>query len=122
MAPDYEPLPFYTSEAEEEMDLATWLREASSTRPAGEVADIGILQGAPAEFVGADDGFDTLVQAVADTGTGDDGANTVAIDDEEGTASAGKSPPDSRARAAADIRSGPPPAIERNGFLCRRSR
>ena len=32
-APDYEPLPFYTSEAEEEMDLATWLREASSTRP-----------------------------------------------------------------------------------------
>ena len=27
-APDYEPLPFYTSEAEEEMDLATWLREA----------------------------------------------------------------------------------------------
>ena len=46
-APDYEPLPFYTSEAEEEMDLATWLREASSTRPAGEVADIGILQGAP---------------------------------------------------------------------------
>ena len=35
-APDYEPLPFYTSEAEEEMDLATWLREASSSRPAGE--------------------------------------------------------------------------------------
>ena len=31
-APDYEPLPFYTSEAEEEMDLATWLREASSSR------------------------------------------------------------------------------------------
>ena len=44
-APDYEPLPFYTSEAEEEMDLATWLREASSSRPAGEVADIGILAG-----------------------------------------------------------------------------
>ncbi len=30
VAPDYEPLPFYTSEAEEEMDLATWLREAST--------------------------------------------------------------------------------------------
>jgi DNA-directed RNA polymerase subunit beta' len=42
-APDYEPLPFYTSEAEEEMDLATWLREASSSRPAGDVADLGIL-------------------------------------------------------------------------------
>ena len=33
-APEYEPLPFYTSEVEEEMDLATWLREASSTRQA----------------------------------------------------------------------------------------
>ena len=32
IAPDYEPLPFYTSEAEEEMDLATWLREASTPR------------------------------------------------------------------------------------------
>ena len=30
-APEYEPLPFYTSEVEEEMDLATWLREASSS-------------------------------------------------------------------------------------------
>ena len=34
IAPDYEPLPFYTSEAEEEMDLATWLREASTPRGA----------------------------------------------------------------------------------------
>ena len=33
-APEYEPLPFYTSEVEEEMDLATWLREASSSRAA----------------------------------------------------------------------------------------
>ena len=33
-APEYEPLPFYTSEVEEEMDLATWLREASSNRQA----------------------------------------------------------------------------------------
>ena len=43
IAPDYEPLPFYTSEAEEEMDLATWLREASTPRTAepelGAVAD-----------------------------------------------------------------------------------
>ena len=42
-APDYEPLPFYTSEAEEEMDLATWLREASSSRAAE--TDLGILAG-----------------------------------------------------------------------------
>jgi DNA-directed RNA polymerase subunit beta' len=42
-APEYEPLPFYTSEAEDEMDLATWLREASSTRQAE--TDLGILAG-----------------------------------------------------------------------------
>ena len=42
-APDYEPLPFYTSEVEEEMDLATWLREASSSRQSD--TDIGILAG-----------------------------------------------------------------------------
>ena len=38
-APEYEPLPFYTSEVEEEMDLATWLREASSTRRRGRRRD-----------------------------------------------------------------------------------
>src|SRR5262249_30995959 len=37
-APEYEPLPFYTSEVEEEMDLATWLREASSSRGADDEA------------------------------------------------------------------------------------
>jgi DNA-directed RNA polymerase subunit beta' len=41
VAPDYEPLPFYTSEAEEEMDLATWLREASTPRETA--PDFGIL-------------------------------------------------------------------------------
>ena len=39
-APDYEPLPFYTSESEDEMDLATWLREASSTKQADADAPI----------------------------------------------------------------------------------
>jgi DNA-directed RNA polymerase subunit beta' len=55
-APDYEPLPFYTSEDEGEMDLATWLREASS-RQGGEDAepDLSILQG-PDEFP-ANNGF-----------------------------------------------------------------
>jgi DNA-directed RNA polymerase subunit beta' len=43
-APDYEPLPFYTSEAEDEMDLATWLREASSRQAPGEEPDLSILQ------------------------------------------------------------------------------
>ncbi len=49
-APDYDPLPFYTSEAEEEMDLATWLREASSPRAEPE---LGILAGADDGFEGA---------------------------------------------------------------------
>ena len=40
VAPDYEPLPFYTSEAEEEMDLATWLREASTPRAAEPEFDV----------------------------------------------------------------------------------
>jgi DNA-directed RNA polymerase subunit beta' len=40
-APEYEPLPFYTSEVEEEMDLATWLREASTNRQAE--ADLGAM-------------------------------------------------------------------------------
>jgi DNA-directed RNA polymerase subunit beta' len=42
-APEYEPLPFYTSEVEEEMDLATWLREASSSR--APESDLGVLAG-----------------------------------------------------------------------------
>ena len=35
-APEYEPLPFYTSEAEEEMDLATWLRGGELDPPGGD--------------------------------------------------------------------------------------
>ena len=51
-APEYEPLPFYTSEVEEEMDLATWLREASSNRAAeAEVATIVAEPVAPPAFV-----------------------------------------------------------------------
>jgi DNA-directed RNA polymerase subunit beta' len=55
VAPDYEPLPFYTSEVEEDMDLATWLREASTNRQAetdlGVLAAGGAVEGPPeAEF------------------------------------------------------------------------
>ena len=47
-APEYEPLPYYSSEAEEEMDLATWLATANSSRQAE--TDLGILAtGAPVE-------------------------------------------------------------------------
>jgi hypothetical protein len=70
-APEYEPLPFYTSEVEEEMDLATWLREASSTRQAAE--DFSVLaagtpiEGEPeAEF--APDGEVHLGGATAEPG------------------------------------------------------
>ena len=45
IAPDYEPLPFYTSEAEEEMDLATWLREAST--PRGAEPEFAAVAGCP---------------------------------------------------------------------------
>ena len=45
-APEYEPLPFYTSEVEEEMDLATWLREAPDaldrTSPDVLISEIGM--------------------------------------------------------------------------------
>jgi DNA-directed RNA polymerase subunit beta' len=54
-APEYEPLPFYTSEVEEEMDLATWLREASSTRQAD--TDYGILAGGGGIDGGAEAAF-----------------------------------------------------------------
>jgi DNA-directed RNA polymerase subunit beta' len=56
-APDYEPLPFYTSEAEDEMDLATWLREASSRQGEdGGEPDLSILQAPDEDFGGTDFG------------------------------------------------------------------
>jgi len=49
-APDYEPLPFYTSDTEADMDLASWLadsaREAAPTEPAA-LGDGGFLSVAP---------------------------------------------------------------------------
>jgi DNA-directed RNA polymerase subunit beta' len=57
-APDYEPLPFYTSEAEDEMDLATWLREASTRQGGVEEPDLSILQGS--------DGFGTVGSELSD--------------------------------------------------------
>jgi DNA-directed RNA polymerase subunit beta' len=47
-APEYEPLPFYTSEVEEEMDLATWLREASTNRK--EEAEVAGVAPDPSEL------------------------------------------------------------------------
>ncbi len=77
-APEYEPLPFYTSEVEEEMDLATWLREASSNRK--EEADLEVAAatdepaafGAIAESIGAAElAADAAVDEVGDAGQGD---------------------------------------------------
>jgi DNA-directed RNA polymerase subunit beta' len=67
-APDYEPLPFYTSEAEDDMDLATWLREASSRQAPGEEPDLSILQGP--DVLGGD-AFGDIVGGIVDEG--DDG-------------------------------------------------
>ena len=80
VAPDYEPLPFYTSEAEEEMDLATWLREASTPRASD--PDFGILgeAGANGDADGAvaiaavDDGpseFTDAIKALEDLDLGE---------------------------------------------------
>ncbi|MCU1428662.1 MAG: DNA-directed polymerase, beta subunit, predominant form, partial [Actinomycetia bacterium] len=55
-APDYEPLPFYSSEAEDEMDLATWLREASSRQSPSEEPDLSILQDFGGETATVSDG------------------------------------------------------------------
>ncbi len=43
-APEYTPLAFYSSEAEEEVDAATWLRELSAGRAATNDTDLGVLQ------------------------------------------------------------------------------
>jgi DNA-directed RNA polymerase subunit beta' len=60
-APEYEPLPFYTSEVEEEMDLATWLREASTSRQAeSEIESVAGDSSDPG-------GFGALVDGSADT-------------------------------------------------------
>jgi DNA-directed RNA polymerase subunit beta' len=67
VAPDYEPLPFYTSEVEEEMDLATWLREASAPRTTD--ADFGILAGTP-----DGDGEAAFEPVVDDVGNGSEAA------------------------------------------------
>ena len=67
-APDYEPLPFYTSEVEEEMDLATWLREASSSRVSE--TDLGIL----ASGDGIDGAAEAFIEPTGSVIVGGDGA------------------------------------------------
>ncbi len=44
VAPDYAPLAFYSSEAEEQVDAATWLRELSAGRVASSESDLSVLQ------------------------------------------------------------------------------
>jgi hypothetical protein len=75
-APEYEPLPFYTSEVEEEMDLATWLREASTNRQAE--ADLGAMSAdvdadAPAGFGVVDEPAEAPVSLPGSADVGDDG-------------------------------------------------
>jgi len=97
LAPDYEPLPFYTSESEEEMDLATWLREASAPRET--TPDFGILADAPAaEIVEAaaeaeiqtpadESEFADAIKALEDLDLGDGEATDT---DQPGEATAGE--------------------------------
>jgi DNA-directed RNA polymerase subunit beta' len=53
-APEYEPLPFYSSDTEQELDIAAWLRDTGSGRAATEpdVAMLQPLEGAPVEDAG----------------------------------------------------------------------
>jgi DNA-directed RNA polymerase subunit beta' len=74
-APDYEPLPFYTSDVEEEMDLATWLREASTSH-AGDLDDVGLLAAGGAVEGGAEASFGPG----GDVDLGDDGQTASAGD------------------------------------------
>ena len=88
-APEYEPLPFYTSEVEEEMDLATWLREASTPREA--TPDFGILADSPA----AGDAPTEFTDAIAvlenlDPGDGTAQPHAAPGADESGSAAAGE--------------------------------
>ncbi|HEX5615520.1 MAG TPA: DNA-directed RNA polymerase subunit beta' [Acidimicrobiia bacterium] len=59
-APEYEPLPFYSSEADEDLDIAAWLRDTSTPRP--EESVVGVLGVTEAEPEPAAD----------DTAAGDD--------------------------------------------------
>jgi DNA-directed RNA polymerase subunit beta' len=100
LAPDYEPLPFYTSEADEEMDLAAWLREQSTARVEADTADFvaiqqaGIVEGAPeAEFAPDGEvliGGEERVSEPDVTIDSDYPAHTAYSEPEEGTATAGE--------------------------------
>jgi hypothetical protein len=99
-APDYEPLPFYSSETDADLDLAEWLRDTSSpstysaggedegysvpeySTPAAEAQRFGAPS--PAPSVGAlgarDDGssFDTAAEAeIVAQARGGDGTDTI---------------------------------------------
>jgi DNA-directed RNA polymerase subunit beta' len=104
VAPDYEPLPFYTSEAEEEMDLATWLREASTPRggdgdfvAAAEtpVAAAPVIEAPVAEPVSSavvESEFADAIKALEDLDLGDAPAldgSAASEGDDEGSAAAG---------------------------------
>jgi DNA-directed RNA polymerase subunit beta' len=62
-APDYEPLPFYSSDVDEDIDLAEWLRDTSSPAPAPEEPAYGAGLHLVADTPLADTPLD-------DTGTG----------------------------------------------------
>ncbi len=80
VAPDYEPLPFYTSEAEEEMDLATWLREASTPRAAEEFGTIEGESAGPSEFTDAINALETMDLGDGPDQGGESGGNAAAGD------------------------------------------
>ena len=64
-APDYEPLPFYSSEVDDELDLAEWLRDTTAT-PAAATADAESVYSAGLHLV-----TEPPAAPLEETGTGD---------------------------------------------------
>ncbi len=64
-APDYEPLPFYSSEVDNELDLAEWLRDTTAT-PAAAMADAESVYSAGLHLV-----TEPPAAPLEETGTGD---------------------------------------------------
>jgi len=62
VAPDYTPLEFYSSEAEEQLDAATWLRDLSAERAASNEADLNVLQALGSTTDAASDVADGAVE------------------------------------------------------------
>jgi hypothetical protein len=104
-APDYEPLPFYSSDADGDgdLDLAAWLADTSATTLDDDVAAFAVVgvptaEGQLGDRIGEGDVVESVVENIAslpaDTAlsvvaeTGDDGGDDTSASDDIGDAAA----------------------------------